>query len=50
MDVLFKVELYGDAAEFLKANEYTHLLEWADRIQERPAVKRALEVEYKDIK
>lgn len=47
---LVQGKLYGDAAEFLKANEYTHLLEWADRIQERPAVKRALEVEYKEFK
>lgn len=42
--------LYGDAAEFLKADEYTHLKKWAERISERAAVKRALEVEYKDIK
>lgn len=42
--------LYGNAAEFLKADEYTHLKKWAERIGERPAVKRALEVEYKDIK
>lgn len=42
--------LYGDAAEFLKADEYTNLKEWADRISERPAVKRALNLEYKDIK
>ncbi|TVP90394.1 glutathione-dependent disulfide-bond oxidoreductase [Alkalibacterium sp.] len=42
--------LYGDAATFLKADEYTNLKEWADRIGERPAVKRGLDVEYKDIK
>ncbi|PRY82939.1 glutathione-dependent disulfide-bond oxidoreductase [Alkalibacterium olivapovliticus] len=42
--------LYGNAAEFLKADEYTHLKKWAERIGERPAVKRAWEVEYKDIK
>lgn len=47
---LVQGELYGDAATFLKAEEYTHLKEWADRVGERPAVKRALEVEYKDIK
>ncbi|OJF92139.1 glutathione-dependent disulfide-bond oxidoreductase [Alkalibacterium sp. 20] len=42
--------LYGDAAEFLKADEYKNLNEWADRIGERPAVKRALALEYKNIK
>ena len=47
---LVQGELYGDAATFLKAEEYTHLKEWADRVGERPAVKRALEVEYNDIK
>ncbi len=46
---LVQGDLYGDAAEFLKADEYTHLKEWADRISKRPAVKRALDVEYKDI-
>ncbi|ESZ87068.1 MAG: glutathione S-transferase [Blastomonas sp. CACIA14H2] len=29
-----------NAAEFLQAHEYTHLLRWADQIGERPAVKR----------
>ncbi|GEK88968.1 GST-like protein [Alkalibacterium putridalgicola] len=47
---LVQGSLYGDAAEFLKANEYTNLKKWADRISERPAVKRALELEYKAIK
>lgn len=42
--------LYGDAATFLKAEEYSNLKAWADRIGERPAVKRALDAEYKDIK
>lgn len=46
---LVQGHLYGDAAEFLKANEYLHLKEWADKIAERPAVKRALELEYKEI-
>ncbi|MFL2096708.1 glutathione-dependent disulfide-bond oxidoreductase [Marinilactibacillus psychrotolerans] len=47
---LVQGELYGDAAEFLKVDEYKHLLAWADKIQDRPAVKRALEAEYKNIK
>lgn len=29
-----------DAAEFLDAQSYTHLVRWTDRIAERPAVKR----------
>mmetsp|Transcript_17295 Transcript_17295/g.45771 ORF Transcript_17295/g.45771 Transcript_17295/m.45771 type:complete len:301 (+) Transcript_17295:55-957(+) len=32
--------LYGAAAEFLDFEKYTHVLEWAKRIAERPAVKR----------
>jgi GST-like protein len=47
---LVQGHLYGDAAEFLKADEYTNLKEWANRIGDRPAVKRALELEYKEIK
>ncbi|WP_208559151.1 glutathione-dependent disulfide-bond oxidoreductase [Marinilactibacillus kalidii] len=46
---LVQGELYGKADKFLKADEYTNLKAWADRIAERPAVKRALEVEYKSI-
>ncbi|MFT6896422.1 MAG: GST-like protein [Paraglaciecola sp.] len=33
-----------EAAEFLQANEYKHLLRWADEIANRPAVKRGLMV------
>jgi len=31
---------YGDAATFLSAHEYEHVLAWAKRIDARPAVKR----------
>lgn len=33
-----------EAADFLNASEYPHVLEWARRIRERPAVKRGLMV------
>ncbi|MEC6748596.1 glutathione-dependent disulfide-bond oxidoreductase [Marinilactibacillus sp. XAAS-LB27] len=46
---LVQGELYGEADKFLKADEYTNLKAWADKILERPAVKRALEVEYKEL-
>jgi GST-like protein len=36
---LVKGWLY-DAAEFLGVHEYTHVLRWADRLMERPAVRR----------
>ena len=32
--------VYGDAAEFLSAHEYTNVLRWADELFARPAVKR----------
>jgi GSH-dependent disulfide-bond oxidoreductase len=31
---------YGDAATFLDCARYTHLMDWAHRIDARPAVKR----------
>ena len=34
-----------DAAEFLQVEEYKHLQRWAKTIAERPAVKRAVELE-----
>lgn len=40
---------YSNSAEFLTVAEYTHLLAWAEKIAERPAVKRALKAEYKSI-
>lgn len=38
--------LYG-AAEFLGVGEYEHVLRWADRLLERPAVQRGREVSLK---
>ena len=31
---------YGEAAKFLSAHEYTHVNRWADKLLERPAVRR----------
>ena len=36
---LVRGQVYG-AAEFLQAHEYTHVVEWAERIAQRPAVQR----------
>jgi GST-like protein len=33
-----------EAAEFLQANEYKHVMRWADEIAQRPAVKRGIMV------
>jgi GST-like protein len=33
-----------DAAEFIEAHSYTHVLRWANAIAERPAVKRGVKV------
>ena len=38
-----------DAAEFLQVEDYKHLQRWAKSIAERPAVKRAVELELKPI-
>uniref|UniRef100_UPI00403F105A glutathione-dependent disulfide-bond oxidoreductase n=1 Tax=Candidatus Enterococcus willemsii TaxID=1857215 RepID=UPI00403F105A len=46
---LVQGDLYSGSAEFLNVKEYKHLNAWADKISQRPAVKRALEVEYKEI-
>lgn len=47
---LVQGKLYSDAAaEFLNVQEYPHLKAWADRIGARPAVKRSLDVAYKEI-
>ncbi|MBG9981824.1 glutathione-dependent disulfide-bond oxidoreductase [Aerococcaceae bacterium DSM 111020] len=42
-------ELYDDAGTFLNVGEYTHLVEWANRIAARPAVQRALEADYQSL-
>lgn len=42
-------QLYQNSAEFLDAANYTHLVEWAKRIESRPAVQKGLEVEYKSL-
>ena len=42
-------KLYKNSAEFLDASSYTHLVEWAKRIENRPAVQKALDVEYKSL-
>ena len=42
-------KLYKNSAEFLDASSYTHLVEWAKRIENRPAVQKGLEVEYKSL-
>ena len=39
-----------EAAEFLDAPSYTHLMRWAQQIAERPAVQKALAKEYQPIK
>lgn len=42
-------ELYGSADEFLQVKNYQNLMAWAKRINERPAVKAALAIEYQAI-
>ena len=46
---LVQGELYGDAAEFLQADQYTNLKAWAKRVGERPGLQNGLTVEYKEI-
>lgn len=38
-----------DAAEFLQVQDYKHIQRWAKKIAERPAVKRAVDLELKPI-
>lgn len=42
--------LYEGSATFLDVEKYTHLMEWAKRINDRPGVQKGLAAEYKDIK
>jgi len=42
-------ELYEGSYEFLNMDEYSHLLEWARRIAERPGVQRGLAADYQPI-
>lgn len=42
-------DLYEGSAEFLNVGEYTHLLEWARRLAERPGVQKGLAVDYQSI-
>ena len=42
-------KLYQHSAEFLDVSSYTHLVEWAKRIENRPAVQKGLDVEYKSL-
>lgn len=43
-------DLYDGSAKFLNVSEYPNLIAWAEKIAERPGVKKGLEVEYKAIK
>ena len=43
-------ELYDGSDEFLNIKAYEHVMEWAERIAKRPAVKRGIEAEYQSIK
>lgn len=42
-------KLYEGSYQFLNMDEYSHVLEWAKRIAERPGVQKGLAVEYKSI-
>lgn len=42
-------EVYPSSDEFLDVKSYPHLMEWSQRINERPAVKRGLAVDYRPI-
>lgn len=42
-------ELYEGSAKFLDVETYSHLIEWAKRINDRPGVKNGLAVEYQKL-
>ncbi|GAA4068309.1 glutathione-dependent disulfide-bond oxidoreductase [Amphibacillus indicireducens] len=42
-------DLYEGSDKFLNIKEYSNLIEWSERIADRPAVKKGLEVEYLSI-
>lgn len=42
-------KLYAGSYEFLNVPQYTHVLEWTERIAQRPAVQRAVNVEYRSL-
>ena len=42
-------KIWDKAGIFLDVKEYKHLQAWTEKIANRPAVKRGLEVEYKEI-
>ncbi|MGT2887548.1 glutathione-dependent disulfide-bond oxidoreductase [Streptococcus didelphis] len=42
---LVEDKLYDNAAQFLDVNSYKHLKAWAEKISQRPAVKRASQIE-----
>ena len=46
---LVQGKLYEGSAEFLNVSDYQNVIRLANRIVQRPAVKQALEAEYKDI-
>lgn len=41
--------LYGDAAQFLSVQDYKYVIDWANRIGERPAAQRALQVPHQPL-
>ena len=42
-------KIWDRAGVFLNVKEYKHLQAWTEKIANRPAVKRGLEVDYKEI-
>ncbi|KXT78322.1 glutathione-dependent disulfide-bond oxidoreductase [Streptococcus sp. DD13] len=46
---LLQDQIYPGAATFLDATSYPHLLDWAEKINQRPAVQAGLKVSYQTI-